>query len=218
MRRVARLCTDIFVLPHEDLLRRRGHETPRRGGMTAVRSTTHDKQQAITSELVAARAEFHALLNTLTDEDWRRPSHNPGWTNGEILFHMALGFFLLPILLPLLRLLGYLPPGATRPFAAVLNLATPLFNWVNGAGPRIGARLFCRRSLGRTYDWALRRVLRSVRTVRTEEWQRGMYYPTRWDALFADYMTPDTLLRYPIVHMRFHSDQLSGSSQHGHDR
>src|SRR5215216_2127078 len=101
--------------------------------MTEMTTTQHqERRQAIRAELVAAHAEFHTLLDSLTDADWRRRSHNPGWTNGELLFHMALGFFLLPILLPLLRLLGRLPRGATRPFAALLNLATPLFNWVNG--------------------------------------------------------------------------------------
>ena len=173
-------------------------------------STRHQQRtQAKSAELVAAHAEFHSLLDSLSDDDWRRRSHNPGWTNGEILFHMALGFFLLPTLLPMIRLLGRLPKGATRPFAALLNLSTRPFNWVNALGPRLGARLFRRRSLGKTYDWAMGRVLRTVRTVHVGEWQRGMYYPANWDALFRDYMTLEDLLRYPITHMRFHADQLS---------
>jgi hypothetical protein len=155
----------------------------------------HQRRQTIAGELRAARAEFHALLDALADNDWRRQSHNPGWTNGEILFHMALGFFLLPILLPMLRLLGHLPRGATKLFAVVLNLGTTPFNWVNGLGPRIGARVLRRRSLGKVFDWVLARVLRHVRTIRPNEWQRGMHYPTKWDALIADYMTPETLLR-----------------------
>jgi hypothetical protein len=178
--------------------------------VTEMQATPHlERTQAITAELVAARAEFHALLDALTDADWRLPSHNPGWTNGETLFHMALGFFLLPILLPMMRLLGRLPRGTTGPFAALLNLATTPFNWLNGLGPRIGGRLFRRRSLGRIYDWVLARVLQTTQKLRPDEWQRGMYYPTRWDALFRDYMTLDTLLRYPIEHMRFHTDQLA---------
>jgi DinB superfamily len=178
-------------------------------------TTQHAEQkQVILAELVAARAEYQRLLGSLSDADWRRRSSNPGWTNGEILFHMALGFFLLPTLLPMIRLLGRLPKGATRPFAALLNLATGPFNWVNALGPRLGARLFRRRSLGKTYDWVMRRVLRTVRTVHDDEWQRGMHYPTNWDALFRDYMTLEHLLRYPIAHMRFHADQLSVSASH----
>src|SRR5262249_51767 len=78
-----------------------------------------DRKRAPAADSLAARAEFHTLLASLSDDDWRRRSRNPGWNNGEILFHMALGFFLLPTLLPMLRLLGRLPRGATRPFAAL---------------------------------------------------------------------------------------------------
>jgi hypothetical protein len=169
----------------------------------------HTEKQAIGAELVAAGAEFHRLLDTLAAEDWHRHSRNPGWTNGEILFHMALGFVLLPLLLPLMRLLGHFPRSMTKPFAAALNLATGPFNWVNGLGPRIGGRVLRRRSLGRLYDGALMRTLRMVDTLPEDAWQRGMDYPNRWDALFQPYMTVPDLLRYPIVHMRFHADQLA---------
>jgi hypothetical protein len=170
-----------------------------------------DQRQAITSELLAAQAHFHTLLDSLSDRDWRRRSRNPGWTNGELLFHMALGFFLLPTLLPMIRLLGRLPQGATRPFAALLNWATGAFNWVNGLAPRLGGRLFRRRSLARTFDWVVARTLRTVTRLQPDEWQRGMWYPSKWDPLFRDYMTTEDLLRYPIVHLRFHVDQVSAT-------
>jgi hypothetical protein len=163
----------------------------------------------IRSELLAAQAEFHALLDAVSDRGWWARSTNPGWTNGEILFHIVLGFALVPILAVLIRLASRLPPGATTPFAAVLNLATPFFNRVNGIGPRIGARLFRRRSLGRLYDWVVTRNLRLVDRLDSNDWQRGMYYPTKWDSLFSEYMTMARLLRYPITHLRFHRDQLA---------
>ena len=176
----------------------------------------HDHAQmlpAIRTELRAAQVEFHALLDAVADDGWRRPSNNPGWTNGEILFHMALGFFLLPTLLPMVRLLGRFPHGVTRPFAACLHRATGSFNRVNAVGARIGGRVLRRQRLARTFDWAMARILRMVSRVDPAEWQRGMYYPTRWDALFSDYMTLEKLLRYPIAHLRFHTDQLSASHQ-----
>ena len=175
--------------------------------MTAMQP--NDTRRVFTAELAAAQAEFHAILASLSDEAWRKRSNNPGWTNGEIVFHMAIGFFLLPFLLPLIRLAGRLPRGATKPFAAVLNLSTTPFNWVNAFGPRIGGRLLRRRTLGNTYDRVIARTLRTIDRIRDDEWQRGMYYPSRWDALFSDYMTLETLLRYPIVHLRFHTGQLS---------
>ena len=178
-------------------------------------TTTPDqhRRQTTAAELRVAQAEFHTLLGAVSDDAWRRRSHNPGWTNGEILFHMALGFFLLPTLLPLVRLLGRLPRGASRPFAAGLNLLTGPFNWINALGPRGGARVFRRRSLGRAYDWVIARALRTVEQLPEAEWQRGMYYPTRWDALFREYTTLEAILRYPTAHMRFHADQLAPTRQ-----
>jgi len=90
-------------------------------------------------------------------------------------------------------------------------MATVPFNWINAVGPRIGGRFIRRRVLGRTYDWVIARILRTVSRIRADEWQHGMYYPTKWDALFSDYMTLEKLLRYPIAHMRFHTNQLSSS-------
>lgn len=188
-------------------------DNPAKNSVTTMTSIHHqDYCQTITSELLAAQAQFHAVLDSLSDRDWRQRSCNPGWTNGDVLFHMALGFFLLPVLLPLIRLAGRLPQGATRPFAALLNQATGPFNWINGRAPRLGSRLFRRRSLATVYDWVIRRTLRIVCQLRPDEWQRGMWYPSRWDLLFRDYMTMDDLLRYPIVHMQFHIDQLAPSS------
>ena len=44
---------------------------------------------AIRAGLESTREPFHALLGLLTEDDWRRQSLNPGWTNGEILAHMV---------------------------------------------------------------------------------------------------------------------------------
>ncbi|HEX9681403.1 MAG TPA: DinB family protein, partial [Anaerolineales bacterium] len=60
----------------------------------------------IESELASARASFHALLDSLSDEGWARRSRNPGWTNGEIVFHIAFAFMLLRSLVPMVRIWG----------------------------------------------------------------------------------------------------------------
>jgi hypothetical protein len=36
-----------------------------------------------------------------------------------------------------------------------------------------------------------------------------MYYPTRWDALFGDFMTLEETIAMPITHLRFHRHQIS---------
>jgi hypothetical protein len=168
-----------------------------------------DPQAAIRSELAAAHAAFHALLDSTSDEDWQRRSLNPGWTNGQILFHMTLGFMLLPNLIPLLRLFGRLPAGYSKAFAAALNAGTGLFNWINALGARGGGRFSNRHSLSQQFDRTHARILRLLDRLKPDEWQRGMYCPRRWDSMFDDYLTTEQVFRYILAHFEFHRGQLA---------
>lgn len=168
-----------------------------------------DRRAALRAELAAAHAAFHARLAAFTDADLRRPSRNPGWTNGEVLWHIAFGFVILAALAPLIRCWGHLPRRYSRWFARLLNRGTDLFNRVNALGARGGARLYTRRRIGPRFDRAYAAVLRLVDTASDDDWARGMHYPTRWDALFRDYMTLEDLCCYPIAHCTFHLDQLA---------
>ena len=166
-------------------------------------------REEILAELAATRSAFHALLEPLSDADLRKPSHNPGWTNGEILFHMTFGFILILTLGPMVRLWGRLPKRSSSGFARLLNGMTGFFNWFNALGPRAGGKVFTRKRIGRLYDWVYRALVRLVNSVHDDEWTRGMYYPDRWDALFSEYMTLEQVLHYPTVHFNFHVEQLA---------
>jgi hypothetical protein len=164
---------------------------------------------AIAEALKANRADFHALVESMSAEDIERPSLNPGWTNREVLFHATFGFVLVPTLFWLIRGFDRLPRSYSRTLANVLNFSTPVFNVVNAAGARIGGRLISPAHLERLYDWAHPQILRRLSRLGESELQSGMYYPSRWDGLFHDYMTLDQLLTYPLDHYRFHLSQLS---------
>jgi len=41
-------------------------------------------------ELIQTRDAYHALLAEVPDEMFSKPSDNPAWTIGEVLFHMSL--------------------------------------------------------------------------------------------------------------------------------
>jgi hypothetical protein len=47
-----------------------------------------------------------------------------------------------------------------------------------------------------------------VESIQPDEWERGMIYPTRWDASFGDFMTVKMLFHYPVVHFNFHKGQI----------
>jgi hypothetical protein len=160
------------------------------------------------NDLEASRTEFHKLLASLSPEDWRRPSANPAWTNGQVLFHIALGFFLIVPLVALMRLFAVLPPSASKIFARTLDAATPLFNSINAVGPRFGARILNARRIGPTFDRIHRRIVAIAGDMRPDQWDRGMYYPVRWESRFAEFMTFEKLLRYPVIHLRHHQAQI----------
>ena len=160
-------------------------------------------------ELGLARTAFQALLGSLSENDLRKQSLNPGWTNGEILAHMTFGFVILSALLPMTRLWGYLPKWTSKPFAALLDAGTGLFNRINALGARMQAHVFTCQRIGRLYDQVYFSLIRQIGTIKDAEWQRGMYYPTRWDPNFREFMTVEELFRYAIKHFDFHLGQIA---------
>lgn len=161
------------------------------------------------SELDAARIAFHLLLDSLSDEDLARSSHNPAWTNKQIIFHMALGFFLLPSLSVVGMVFGRLPPVCSRTFAHALNVLTRPFNAINALGAYGGGHVFTRTALSKTFDRVYVLTLLIARLIPPADWTRGMYYPTKWDPLFAPYMTLEDVYRFPVRHFYTHVKQIA---------
>jgi len=168
--------------------------------------------QQVRDELEESRRHFHALLDSLSEADWNAPSRNGAWTNGQLVFHMLFAFMLIPALFPLIRLFSRLPDGVSRAFARLLDYSTPVFNWVNALGPRGQERVFGRARAGAIYDRVHRSILRKVGSLRDDEWGRGMHYPVRWDPAFGEFMTYESLFRYPTQHFRRHLGQLSAGA------
>jgi hypothetical protein len=165
-------------------------------------------RSAITADLEAARSAFLGVAGSLTNATWNKTSANPPWTNGQVLFHVTLAFMLLPYLLPLARFFGSLPPGWSRPLAFLLDVATPVFNWVNSLGPTGASAVYSRDRLLRKYDALHAYALRELNSLEPGHLRRGMFYPQRWDPMFRGYMTLADIFRYPAIHMRHHLVQV----------
>lgn len=174
--------------------------------MTPTSQTTKEN---IKTQLAAARAAFHDLIDCLTAEDLLKKSLNPGWTNGEILAHMTFGFIILNALLPMARFMGRLPKSFSKPLAWLLDRFTRPFNWINMLGARMQGRVFTYKRIGKLYDNVYFSLLKRADSLKEDEWQRGMYYPTKWDANFNDFMTLEKLFLYPITHFKFHLNQIA---------
>src|SRR6186713_1074090 len=124
----------------------------------------------ILKELETARAQFQELLGTLSEDDFKKQSLNPGWTNGEILAHMTFGFIIINVLLPMARLWGRLPNSSSRWFARLLNAFTGPFNWFNALGARGQGKFFTRQRIGKIYDQTYLSLLKKVNSIKDSEW------------------------------------------------
>ena len=107
------------------------------------------------------------------------------------------------------RAWGRLPKGSSKWFAWLLNAFTGPFNWINALGARGQGKVFTRQRVGKIYDWAYFSLLRKINSIREDEWEHGMYYPTKWDSNFSDFMTLEKLFHYPVIHLNFHLGQIA---------
>ena len=174
-----------------------------------MNNNLQETKEEIQAGLEATHSAFHVLLDTLSEEDLSKVSRNSEWTNGEILAHMTFGFIIVNALLPLVRIWGRFPRWTSQPFAELLNALTVPFNWVNALGARLQARVFTCQRIGNLYDRAHFALLKKVESIQAVEWERGMYFPTCWDANFGEFMTIKKLFHYPVLHFNFHKDQIS---------
>ena len=166
-------------------------------------------KEAIRLELENTRFAFHEILNSLSKEDWYRKSQFPAWTNGELLFHMTFGFIILPTLINLVLFWTRLPKSFSKLFAGILNFFTDAFERIDILGPHIGAKVFPYKSIGEKYDRVYFSILKKLDSIKKDDWQRGMYYPTKWDPLFSEYMTVEAVFHYMTSHFNYHLKQLS---------
>jgi hypothetical protein len=166
-------------------------------------------KENIQTEINSASIEFHRLIDSLTPQDFQRQSLNPGWTNGEIVAHILFGFIILIPLLGMARLWGKMPKKSSRPFAWLLNAFTIPFNWINAWGARGQGIVFTKERAGRIFERVTEILLRRAASIKDQEWQNGMYAPTRWDANFEEFMTLEKFFHYPVIHFKFHLSQIS---------
>jgi hypothetical protein len=169
---------------------------------------SEDRRAQLRADLASAREEFHAMASAVSISGWRSPSRNPGWTNGQVLFHVLLGFILVLPLARLLVLFGRLPGVTGRAFAATLNVLTPVFHRINAVGPRAAVRVLGMKGVLRTFDRTHLAIMRRLDSIRDHEWELVMPYPTRWDSRFRPDMRLEDLFAYPVAHLRHHRTQL----------
>jgi hypothetical protein len=165
-------------------------------------------RNALTTDLERARADFHDLLTTMDADEWGKPTYGTRWTNEQLLFHMVFGYMLAQRLLMLVRVLGQLPEPVSRAFARLLNSADRPFHRINYYGSCLAATVYNRNRMGAKLDRVVDALQRSIYRMPESAFGRGMYFPSRWDPYFREYMTLADVYRYPGQHYGHHRRQL----------
>ena len=163
----------------------------------------------VAHELEQAKVTFHRLLDGASPADLHRGSKGTRWTNEQLLFHMLFGCLIVRALRPLVKGFGRLPAGASRGYAAVLDVAHRPFHVINYWGSCGGALLFRADRMGRAMDRVIASLQRHLDAESERALARRMHFPTRWDPFFTDSMTLLDVYHYGTEHFDFHRAQLT---------
>lgn len=160
--------------------------------MSQQQSAAPPSKEGIRAEIEGARAGFHELLDSLSEEDWRKTTPNESWRVGQLMWHTAWGNEFIPRgVADCRRGKGFYPPAG-------------LFNVVNPWITRLGARGATRESVKAKFDAGIGKVLECLETVQDDEWEKGIDLVGRRETVLS-------LLRTPVRHFEEHrADVLKG--------
>lgn len=154
-------------------------------------------------EIEDTRHAFHTLLDSIADEDFSKPSDNPAWTVGEVLYHMSIA--------PRMMVLDVQMISGKRWVYRLIPKILPksVFDWLNVRFTRFGARRMSRAFLANAYDQATASILRVLASLAEDDLARSLPYPD-WDPLLSGEVTLAYLFGYIKRHFDTHAAQLAG--------
>lgn len=158
-------------------------------------------KEELRAELVQTRQAYHELLAQIPEEAFSKPSDNPAWTIGEVLFHMSLAprFVVTDLRFIISR------PWLAKAFAALVPIS--LFNRLNEFFTRYGSRDLNRAFLAEQYDRAHKRALESLEALQETDFQKSLRYPG-YDSMLSGTVTVERLYRYMKQHFEAHAAQI----------
>lgn len=163
----------------------------------------------IGAEMEEVRRQFRALVRQASAERLRAPSDGTRWTNRQLLFHMLLGYLIIPSLLIIARWFSLLPDTASRVFARLLDALRAPFHLINYLGPVAGALIVRPDRMPGRFDAVVAALEDRLARESERSLGRGMHYPVSWDPYFTSYMTVADIYRYPAKHFAHHRRQLT---------
>lgn len=158
---------------------------------------TTTTREEIRAELATTRAAFLALLGTLSDADWRRPTSNPAWHVGHLLHHLVWSLEQLPR-----------EVASARRGKGMFNFPHWLRDPLSALVTRLGTRGQSLTTIARRYDTAYAATIRTLDTIRDDEWHLGAPF---WG---EGHITIEGLLRSQTHHLTEHRQDILTALQH----
>jgi hypothetical protein len=149
-------------------------------------------RQAVREEIERTRKAFHELLDSLSDDDWKKKSANPAWSVGQLMWHMGYGIEYFPKFVEYCRRgSGPNPPS-----------------WLVDPGNRLltifGSRGAKPEAVAMKYDSAHDAIIASLDGVGDDEWSKSA-------RVYGNDYTIESIFREVAVHYREHEmDILRG--------
>ena len=172
------------------------------------------EREQIRAEMDRVREDFVHLLSTATRSELNQPTDGTKWNNEQLLFHMLFGYLLVRNLRVLVWAFSRLPDGASRAFAATLDVGTRPFHAINYVSSLFGGRVLGLVGMERVMDRVLDSLQASLREASDELLERGMHFPVGWDPYFKSFMTMRDVYHYPTQHYD-HRRQLTLTTNAG---
>ena len=158
----------------------------------APASSALPERAALCAQLEETRVAFHALVESLTEEEWHSKTATTAWTVCDVLTHVADGLARLPAAMAHVR-------QGKNYFNLPLWLRDPLNRWV----ATWSARSQTPESILRRYDQAHTALLATLEGIRDDEWSRGA------QCYGEGYKTVLDLCVLPKSHFQEHAAQVA---------
>ena len=157
-----------------------------------VQATTQREtpdRAALRAELERTRREFHDLLASTPECEWKQERGNESWNVGQLLYHIA-------------YTVGFTADGVQRSRQGKgFNPPSFLTNLLNEWSTKWGARTATRESIGRRYDDAHAKIVAALDTVKEDEWQKGATF-------FGRFLTVEGQFCSVAEHFKEHAPQI----------
>jgi hypothetical protein len=158
-------------------------------------------KETLAEEIEITRRDFHHLLDSVPEAQYLHPSHNPAWTNGDVLYHIALGMMLIHYEVWLtLHARGLLQLGLNM-------IPAKMLNGINAGFARKGKQV-THQMLLKVYERGHTGLRSGLKQVKEDDFGRWITVPPELDIILSGKVTIERLYQHVKIHFDAHTGQI----------